>query len=136
MDVLSCSIEEDDTDVEDETVEEQTALKNITSSKDTTLHTEFIIKNEEEIGYTSLLDTEYIIKDEEEETSLIDTEYIIKDEVKEELGDLEIKVEGFSVEYEQQLRVEPKGKKIYFINANLITTASAGGPIGLCILCF
>ena len=93
MDVLSSPITEDDTDVEDETVEEQTALKNITSSKDTTLHTEFIIKNEEEIGYSSLLDTEYVIKDED----------------KEELGDLEIKVEESSVEYEQQLRVEPKG---------------------------
>jgi hypothetical protein len=110
MDVLSCPIKEDDTDVEDETVEEQTALYNILSSKDTNLDTEFIIKNEEEIGDTSLLYTKYSFKDKEEEgTSILDTEYERKDEVKEELEDIEVKDEGSSVEYEHQLKVEPKG---------------------------
>ncbi len=110
MDVLSNPIKEDDTDVEDETVEEQTALNNILSSKDTTLHTEFIIKNEEEIGNTSLLYTKYSFQDKEEEgTSILDTEYERKDEVKLELEDIEVKDEGSSEEYEHQLKIEPKG---------------------------
>jgi len=110
MDVLSSPMKDNDTNFEDETVEEQTDLNNILSSKDTTMHTEFIIKNEEEIGDTSLLNTEYIIKDEEEDTSLL---------VKEEFGDSEMKVEGSSAAYEQQLRVELKGKKKFYIVESL-----------------
>ena len=62
-----------DTDVEDETVEEQTALNNILSSKETPRHTEFIIKDEEE----------------EEETFLLND--VLKAEVKGELQDFEWK---------------------------------------------
>jgi len=113
MDVLSCPIK-DDTDVEDETVEEQTALNNILSSKDTNLDTELIIKNEEDIGDTFLLFTKYSFEYKEEEgKSILDTEYERKDEVKEELEDIEVKDEGSSVEYEHKLRVEQKGYKIY-----------------------
>jgi len=91
LDVLSCPIKEEETDVEDETVEKQTALDIILSSNDTTLHTEFIIKNEEEIGDKSLLDTEYRIEGFKE------------------------KEEGSRVEYETLIRSEPKGKGIYFL---------------------
>jgi len=80
-----------DTDVEDETVEEQTALNNILSSKDTLLHTELDIKEEEE-----------------EDTSLLDTDYVIKIEDKGELQDFEGKNNGSSSEQKQQLSVEPK----------------------------
>jgi len=103
MDVLPCKTKEDDTDDEDETEEEQTALNNILSSKDTSLHTEYIIKIEEEIEDRSLLDTEYKIKYEYKEEHL-DFEF------KEEIGDFEMRVEGSYVEDNPQSRVEPKGK--------------------------
>jgi hypothetical protein len=90
--------EEGDANVEDETVEEQSALYNILLSKDTPLHTEFIIKDEE-----------------------LDTVYKIKDELKEEPEYFEMEDEGSSVEYDQQLRVEPKGKRINFICSNINT---------------
>jgi len=108
MDVLSCPIKEEETDVVDETVEKQTALNNILSSKDTTLHTEFIIKNEGEIGYTSLIDTEYKIEGFKE------------------------KEEGSSVEYETLISTEPKGKDIYFLLINIKTkcTCKGGRSIG------
>jgi hypothetical protein len=80
-----------DTDVEDETVEEQTALNNILSSKETPLHTEFIIKDEEE----------------DEETFLLDD--VLQAEVKGELQDFEWKNTGSSLEQEEQLSGQPKG---------------------------
>jgi hypothetical protein len=92
MEIMPPTVKDDvDTDVEDETVEEQTALNNILSSKDTLLHTELDIKEEEE-----------------EDTSLLDTDYVIKVEDKGELQDFEGKNNGSSSEQKQQLSVEPK----------------------------
>jgi len=82
-----------DTDVEDETGEEQNALNNILSSKETPLHTEFNIKDEEK----------------EEDTFQLDTDYAIKDKVKEELQDFEWKNTGSSFEQEEQLSGQHKG---------------------------
>ena len=82
MDLISLVKEDIDTDVEDETVEEQTALNNILSTKDTPLHTELFIKDEEE----------------EEDTSLLDTEYITNDEAKEDSEDIEVKDAGLVVQ--------------------------------------
>jgi Ser-tRNA(Ala) deacylase AlaX len=70
IEIMPTTVKDDvDTDVEDETVEEQTALKNILSSKDTPLHTEYNIKEEEEEENEdgSLRNSVCVIKHEEDE---------------------------------------------------------------------
>jgi len=71
IEIMPTTVKDDvDTDVEDETVEEQTALNNILSSKDTPLHTEYNIKEEEEEEENedgSLRNSVCVIKHEEDE---------------------------------------------------------------------
>ena len=96
MEIMSTTVKDDvDTDVEDETAEEQTALKNILSSKDTPLHTELFIKNEEE-----------------DDKPLLNTECINKDEAEEDSEDIEGKDAGSVVQLKQS-SVEITGTYIY-----------------------